>query len=143
MSGSNLERSAAIPIPKKYNSYGYSISQKSPPKYLFELKLGLSDGNYITVRKIDENRYTNLLNNDDNINYENIVSYSIHVSLIPDDIETIFTNTGTIQDNCMSFFSNQDNNVYIEFNKLNNGKATCTCRYIDYNNLGLSISPPF
>lgn len=143
MSGNNLQQSAAIPITRKYNRYAYSIPEKVPTKYLFELKLGLEDGNYITIRKVDENRYTNLLNNNDNINYESIISYAIHVSLIPDDVETIFSNTGTIQDNCMSFFSNQANNIYIEFNRLNNGKATCTCRYIDYNNIGLSISPPF
>jgi hypothetical protein len=122
--------------------YGYSIPTKSPTKYLFELRLGLNDGSYISIRKIDENRYTNLINNDDNINYENIVSYSIHISEIPDNVEKTFSNSGYLS-TYMSFFSNQDNNVYIEFNRLNNGKATCTCRYVDYNNLGLSISPPF
>lgn len=141
MSG-KLEKSVAIPIPRKQNKYCYSIPKQSPTKYLFELRLGLNDGSYISVRKIDENRYTSLINNDDNINYENIVSYSIHVSLIPDEIEHTRTNSGYIK-TFMSFFSNQDNNIYIEFNRLNNGKATCTCRYVDYNNLGLSISPPF
>lgn len=141
MSG-NLEKSEAIPIPRKHHRYCYSIPKQSPTKYLFELRLGLNDGSYVSVRKIEENRYTSLISNEDNINYENIVSYSIHVSLIPDEVENIHTNSGYIK-TFMSFFSNQDNNIYIEFNRLNNGKATCTCRYVDYNNLGLSISPPF
>lgn len=142
MSGTHTTRTAAIAIPIKQNRYGYSIPEQSPSKYLFELKLNLNDGTNISIRKIDENRYTSLLNNDDNINYENIVSYSIHISVIPDNIEKVFTNSGYLS-SYMTFFSNQDDNVYIEFNRLNNGKATCTCRYIDYNNLGLSMSPPF
>jgi len=133
--------SEAIPI-KKSSRYGYSISQKCPTKYLFELRLGLNDGSYLTFRKIDENRYTDLIKNDDDISYENIRSYFVHISVIPDKVEQTYSNSGYVK-NFMTFFSNQDNNVYIEFNRLNNGKATCTCRYVDYDNLGLSISPPF
>lgn len=134
-------KSVAIPIPQR-NKYCYSIPQKAPSKYLFELKLQLKDGNYKTIRKIDENRYTNLLENDDNIDYENIVSYYINISILPENIEQNFNNSGYLK-TYMTFFSNQENNIYIEFNRLNNGKATCTCRYVDYDNLGLSISPPF
>ena len=141
MSGTYNTSSEAIPI-QRNNRYGYSISKKSPTKYLFELRLGLDDGSFITFRKIDENRYTDLIKNDDDISYENIQSYSVHISVIPDNVEQTFSNSGYLK-NFMTFFSNQDNNVYIEFNRLNNGKATCTCRYVDYNNLGLSISPPF
>lgn len=142
MSGTKYISSEAIQIPTRQSRYGYSIPTKVPSKYLFELRLGLSDGSYKSIRKIDENRYTNLINNDDNINYNNIVSYSIYISEIPENIKKIYSNSGYLS-TYMSFFSNQDNNVYIEFNRLNNGKATCTCRYVDYNNLGLSISPPF
>lgn len=141
MSGIYQESSRAIQI-KKTNRYGYSISPKFPTKYLFELRLGLDDGSYVTFRKMDENRYTELIKNNDNISYKNIQTYSIYISVVPDNIEKTFSNSGYLK-NFMTFFSNQDNNIYIEFNRLNNGKATCTCRYVDYNNLGLSISPPF
>ena len=132
--------SAAIPIKKQHN-YGYSISQKHPTKYLFELHIGLNDGSYQSFSKIDENRYTDLININDNISYENIQSYSINISLIPESLDETFTNTGYLK-NFMNFFSNQDNNIYIEFNKLNNGNTSCSCRYIDYNKLSVSISPP-
>lgn len=137
----SLSQSQAIPI-KIQNNYSYSMSQKEPVKYLFELRVGLRTGDYLSFRKIENNRYTSLITPDDNIKYEDIISYSINISLIPDEENTIFFSSGIVK-NFMPFFSSQDNNVYIEFNKLANGKATCISRYIDYNNLNLSISPPF
>ena len=141
MSGSlTTSRSAAIPI--MGNRYGYSIPKSVPSRYLFELKLELENGDEREIRKIDENRYTDLLDIDDDIDYEKIKSYNIFISVLGDNVDNTFKTSGNLK-SYMSFFSNQDNNVYIEFNRLNNGKAKCTCRYVDYDNLGLSISPPF
>lgn len=139
MSG-KITTSVAIPI--RGNKYGYGVPRTSPSKYLFELKLKLNNGEIKTVRKIDDNRYTNLLDINDNINYENIKHYSVNVYIIKDDIDSTYNTSGYLTP-CESFFCNQDNNVYIEFNRLNNGRVECTCRYVDYNNIGLSISPPF
>ncbi|ADO67494.1 hypothetical protein crov460 [Cafeteria roenbergensis virus] len=123
-------------------NYNYSIPQKNSTKYIFNLQLGFIDGSFTTFRKIDKNKCTNLIFKDDNIYYKNIKSYSINISVIKNDISKPFNNSGYIK-NCMTFFSKQDNNIYIEFYKLNDNKTTCTCRYIDYDDLGMSVSPPF
>ena len=136
------ERTTSVAIPIRGNKYGYGVPRNSPSKYLFELRLKLNNGETKIVRKIDDNRYTNLLGINDNINYENIQHYSIYVSIITDNIDNTYNTSGYLK-TCETFFSNQDNNVYIEFNRLNNGKVQCTCRYVDYDNIGLSISPPF
>lgn len=121
--------------------YGYSIPTTNTNKYLFELSLNLKDDTHM-VRKIDENRFTTLFNNDSNIKYDNIIGYSVNITIIPDHLEQVFQCNGNLN-NKMPFYSQQANNIYIEFNKLANGNATCTCRYVDYNNLSLSCSPPF
>lgn len=142
MSSTNQVSSDPVKIPQRMNKYSYSVPRRNPNKYLFELEIVLDNGESKIIRKIDENRYTLLLDNNDNISYENIVSYNVNISIIPDKLNLYFSSSGELK-KYLSFFSNQDNNVYIEFNRLNNGKATCTCRYVDYENLGLSISPPF
>jgi len=121
--------------------YGYSIPKTNTNKYLFELSLTLKNNNQM-LRKIDENRFTTLFSNDSNIKYEDIIGYSVNITIIPDHLEQVFHCNGQINKN-MPFYSQQANNIYIEFNKLSNGNATCTCRYVDYNNLSLSCSPPF
>jgi hypothetical protein len=135
--------SQAIAIKNTRNSqkYGYSIPTQNSQKYLFELFLTLKNGNQ-TFRKIEENRYTTLIKLEDDIDYQDIENYNINISVIPDKLNQVYSCNGKVN-NSMGFFSNQDNNIYIEFNRLANGKATCTCRYVDYNDIKLSYSPPY
>jgi len=123
-------------------SYSYSISGGNPLRYLYNLEIEMIDGEILNVRKIDENRYINLIAGGDDIDYERIVSYKLYVRVILDNDKRKYMNSGRIE-RSMSFFSNQENNVYIEFKRLNDGKARCICRYIDYNNIECGVSPPY
>jgi len=134
--------SQSINIPtKSFHYYSYSVPKININKYLFELVINLKHSTQI-MRKIDENKFTTLLSTNNNIKYNDIIGYSINITIIPDHLDQVFHSTGKINQN-MPFYSNQANNIHIEFIKSQNGCATCRCKYIDYNNLSFSCSPPF
>ena len=130
------------PIPINYSKSTYSFSDPSIPKknYLFCLELTLKNGTLRKFNKLENNKYSYIVDIDDEVLYNDIVNFNINVTELP------FTN------NCYSMqgiinhessnFTQKDENFYVEFSQNNNGNAICTCYFIGVDFNTMFVSPP-
>ena len=130
------------PIPINYTPSCYSFSDPSRPRknYLFSLELSLSNGTLRKFNKIENNKYSYIVDIDDEVNYTDIEGFNIHVVELPFN-ENTYSMTGKLSHES-SNFTQKDENFYIEFSQNNNGSAICTCYFtgVDFNTM--FVSPP-
>lgn len=139
MSDYNL-RSSNIPINYKKNYYSFSDNPPMNKQYLFELTLYFKNNKKI-IRKIEDNKYTTLIDIDDEINYFDIVNYEINVIEICGENNKSFEMFGNI-DHYQSNFCQKDDNFYIEFSHNQNNFTHCKCYFIGIDFNTILISPP-
>lgn len=130
------------PIPINYTPSCYSFSDPSRPRknYLFSLELSLSNGTLRKFNKIENNKYSYIVDIDDEVNYTNIEGFNIHVVELPLN-ENTYSMTGRLSHES-SNFTQKDENFYIEFSQNNNGSAICTCYFIGVDFNTMFVSPP-
>ena len=130
------------PIPINYTPSCYSFSDPSRPRknYLFSLELSLSNGTLRKFNKIENNKYSYIVDIDDEVNYTDIEGFNIHVVELPLN-ENTYSMTGRLSHES-SNFTQKDENFYIEFSQNNNGSAICTCYFIGIDFNTMFVSPP-
>ena len=130
------------PIPINYTPSCYSFSDPSRPRknYLFSLELSLSNGTLRKFNKIENNKYSYIVDIDDEVNYTDIEGFNIHVVELPLN-ENTYSMTGRLSHES-SNFTQKDENFYIEFSQNNNGSAICTCYFIGVDFNTMFVSPP-
>ena len=117
------------PIPINYtkSSHGFSDPPNSCNKYFF-LELGMKDKT-IEISTIEDNKYSYIIDIEDDINYKDIINFNIFVSELPFNGNN-YSMYGII-DQELSTFTPKDENFYVEFSQNNNGTALCTCYFIE------------
>ena len=85
-----LENSKAIPIKYAKSIYSFNDPNSNNCSYLFNLRITLKDGTNRDFIKIEKKKYSDLIEIDDNINYCDIINYSIEISKIPFDEKKLF-----------------------------------------------------
>lgn len=130
------------PIPINYTPSCYSFSDPSRPRknYLFSLELSISNGTLRKFNKIENNKYSYIVDIDDEVNYTDIEGFNIHVVELPFN-ENTYSMTGKLSHES-SNFTQKDENFYIEFSQNNNGSAICTCYFIGVDFNTMFVSPP-
>ena len=130
------------PIPINYTKSCYSSSHPSAPKniYLFSLELKLNNGTIKKFNKLENNKYSYIIDVEDEINYKDIKSFNINVIEIPFTSQSYSMN-GMINHDSTNF-TQKDENFYIEFSQNNNGDAICTCYFIGVDFNTMFVSPP-
>lgn len=134
--------SESKPIPINYSKSCYSFSDPSAPKnkYLFSLELKVKDGSIKKFNKLENNKYSYIIDVEDDITYDNITNFSINVIEIPFNSQSYSMN-GLI-DHSSTNFTQKDDNFYIEFSQNNTGVAICTCYFIGVDFNTMFVSPP-
>ena len=132
-------RSKSKPIPIN-NKCVYAVPFSNFSKYLFELKLKTKQNKIKHFRKIENEKWAEIVSVFDRIKYEDILTFNISITQLPDGVDKVYTLKGELNDNFNTFTKNNDY-IYIEFTKNNQGYLVCTCHFIGYEELKLSISP--
>lgn len=126
----------------KPNKIKYSFNDNpNNQTFIFELLIKLNyDSQYTIInRKIEKTKYSDILLENNNINYSDIEYFELKVFDLDNNKEYIIADNF----NNKSFsYSKNDNNLYIEFshNSLGLARATCYIMGIDLNSY--IISPP-
>jgi len=140
MSTRNLV-SDSKPIPINYTKsyHGFSDPHNSS-KYLFCLELGMKDKSIKNFNKVEDSKYSHIIELDDELNYKDIVNFNVNVSELPFN-GTNYSMYGII-DHESTNFTQKDENFYIEFSQNNTGNALCTCYFIGVDFSTIFVSPP-
>ena len=141
MSSRNLV-SDTKPIPINYTKsyHGFSDPPNSCNKYLFCLELEMKDGSVKNFNKIEDNKYSYIIDIEDEINYRDIENFNIFVSELPFNGNN-YSMLGKI-DQTLTTFTQKDENFYVEFSQDTFGKAFCTCYFIGVDFNTMFVSPP-
>lgn len=136
-----------IPIPitnkikysKSWNSFSDPYNQIQ--NYLFELNIIMNNDEKKKFIKLETNKHCNLIFIKDQIKYNNIKKFKIYVKKIPDDYSLNYEMKGNINQD-MSFYTQQNENLFIEFSQNSNGFAICNCTFIGLDFTKICVSPP-
>lgn len=140
MSSRNLSDTKPIPIKYTKSYHGFNDPSKPEKKYLFCLELGLNSKSIKNFTKIEDNKYSYMIDIEDNINYGEMINFNVFVSELPFNGQS-FSMNGVIN-HSLSNFTQKDENFYIEFSQNNTGNTICTCYFtgVDFNTM--FVSPP-
>ena len=133
--------SKPIPISSVKSLYGFSAPFKNPNKYYFELHVIFKDNTSKVFRKINDNKYADLIDLKDNIIFSELKSYDLKVTQIPDNIEKVYTLLGQICDDKSCHIQNTKD-LYIEFSKNDLGLTFCLCHFLGSDVTSYGITPP-
>lgn len=141
MSTQNLV-SASKPIPINYTKsyHGFSDPPNSNNKFLFCLELEMKDQSIKNFNKLENKKYCYIIEVDDEINYENILSFNLYVTELPFNGNNYSMNG--IIDHSSSNFTQKDENFYVEFSRNDTDKTVCTCYFIGVDFNTMFVSPP-
>jgi len=110
-------------------------------KYFFELTINPNFINEKTFRKFESNKYTELIQLDDDIIYHDIKEFKLVVSKMPFDTSFNYELKGKLCHDCSSY--NQcKNDIYIEFSQNSSGITFCSSSFIGIDFTKFCISPP-
>ena len=135
-----LSDTKPIPITYTKSYHGFSEPPNSNNRYLFCLELGMSDKSIKNFNKIENKKYSYIVEIDDNIKFQQIESFNIYVSEIP-FVGNNYSMFGKI-DHDYSTFTQKDENFYIEFSTNNNKDTICTCYFTGVDFDTMFVSPP-
>ena len=130
------------PIPINYTKACYSFSDSIGPKkkYLFSLELTLKNKNIKKFNKLENNKYSYIIDVEDDILFNSIDNFRVNVIEIPFNSQSY--NMYGIISHDSSNFTQKDDSFYIEFSQNNNGNAICTCYFIGVDFNTMFVSPP-
>lgn len=130
------------PIPINYTKACYSFSDSIGPKkkYLFSLELTLKNKNIKKFNKLENNKYSYIIDVEDDILFNSIDNFRVNVIEIPFNSQSY--NMYGIISHDLSNFTQKDDSFYIEFSQNNNGNAICTCYFIGVDFNTMFVSPP-
>lgn len=137
------ERSSPINIPTKHSKskFSFNLPPSDCQSYFFNLEINFFNGEKKTFKKIVDRKYAQLIDVEDKIKYSEIKNFSATVIKIPShDSKQIFLN-GDINHNVSNFTQNGED-IYIEFSKNSLSLTLCTCYYIGVDFSQMFISPP-
>jgi hypothetical protein len=126
-----------ITSPKKDS--GYNLSNDSFDKlYCFNLIITTKDNNKKSEFSCyNTKEYANLIKTTHKIEFDNLDKYEISVNYDND----IFNLSGEINNN-MSYYTEKNDNLFIEFSQDAFGHTDCTCYFLKKNIDFLCITPP-
>lgn len=138
MSDYTLKYSEPIPIQYSEDDLDYSDPSFTNTTYIFDLSINVKNKKY-KFKKIESNKYSNMIESENNISYYDIFSFELVITEL--NSQTRYVMYGNLEHN-NNFFSQKDNDIYIEFYQDPLGKTVCTCYFIGINNNTIFISPP-
>lgn len=118
------------------NKYSFN---DTPNNQTFIFELSLKSDKNINIRKIEKTKYSDILLENNNINYSDIEYFELKVLDLTNDKEYYMSDT--LNKNSYSYSKN-DNNLYIEFSHNSLGLARATCYIIGIDLNSYIISPP-
>lgn len=104
--------------------------------YLFNLKIITTDGEKI-FKYNETTQHSNLIKSSDKILYSDLKKYEVTINYN----DNLYHLTDSIYQNS-SFYTGQNNNMFIDFSQDDLGYTICTCYYITKDINTLCISPP-
>ena len=126
---------------KDYTSVKYSYAGPSDSLcYLFEIKIKLSNNNTKSFSKIEKCKECELINSENQILFDDLISFHVAVTKIPDPLNNIYTLEDII-DHKNNYFIKKDDNLYCEFIKNDIDYSICTVHITDNTETNFSISP--
>ena len=133
-----------IPIPKKkYTSSRFSFNQ--PPsgneKFFFTLKITLSNGEKKTFRKLENKKYTTLIDESHKIKFNDLDKIKVMIDKVPSNDNKEREIECNIDHNS-NIFTKKLNDIYIEVTKNSLDFIICKCYYIGVDFDNVFISPP-
>ena len=137
----NLETSKAIPIKYSKSVYSFNDPSSNNSSYLFILNIVLKDSKTKQFMKIEKTKFSDLIELQDNIIYENIIHYNVEIQKIPLDDTKIFKIDEDFNNQTNSY-NKRTEDIYVEFTKNASGKALCRCYFIGVDFNSYFISPP-
>tara|TARA_B110000908_G_C10264101_1_gene461983 strand:+ start:3292 stop:3714 length:423 start_codon:yes stop_codon:yes gene_type:complete len=137
----NLENSKPIPIKYSKSIYSFNDPSSNNSSYLFNLKITLKDSSVKEFLKIEKNKFSDLIEIDDHINYNDIIYYKIEISKIPLDDTNIFKINENFNNQSNSY-NKRSEDIYIEFTKNATKLTMCRCYFIGVDFNSFFISPP-
>ena len=135
--------SIPIPIPIKYSKSWHSFSDPNNQiqKYLFELEITMNSDERKIFKNLESDKHSNLIITKDKIKLSEIKSFKIIVSKLPYNYSFNYHLEGLINHDNTSY-TQQDENLFIEFSKNSNGFTLCNASFIGVDFEKLCITPP-
>ena len=136
-------RSSPINIPKKYtkSKYSFNVPPSDSSTFFFELEIEFNDNKKKMFRKIEDKKYSNLILLEDNIEYSKLKKFNISITKIPSHDTKKYYMEDTFNKKS-NYYSNKNNDIYIEFSKNSVGLTLCNCYYAGIDFTETFVSPP-
>lgn len=135
--------SSTKPVPMKYtpSKYSFNTPDDDYTEYIYNLFLIMKDGTEQNFVKIVDKNFADLILISDDINYNNIKSYSLEISKL------LFGNVYFFKldekfNNTINNYSKRTEKIYIEFTQNSNNRTICKCYFIGADFNSILISPP-
>jgi hypothetical protein len=116
----------SITYTKSWHSFSDPNSQIQ--KLLFELKITTNNSTKI-FRNLESDNHSSLIILKDQIKFSDIQKFTICVSKLPFEIKSIYELEGIINHN-QSFYTEKNENLYVEFSQNSNGFTICNCSFL-------------
>lgn len=132
-----------IGIPIRYSKSWHSFSnpQGGLQKYLFELIINYDSNNKKIFRKIESDKHCDLIEQEDNIKYNEIKNFKLSISKLPADNTFNYETEGLINQE-QSYYNKSENEIYIEFSQNSSGTTFCRSSFIGIDFTKICVSPP-
>lgn len=141
MSDLNDFKSKPIPINYTKSIYGFSSPFNFNNKYLFDLTIKFKDKKEISFKRLEDKKKSAIINIDDNVEFKNLDTFDLSVTLIPDGIEDSHIMTGKIPHDVTSHIQN-DEKLFLEFSQNETGKTICYCYFLGNDIIHYGVTPP-
>jgi len=135
-------RSVTKPIPINYKPSKFSFNNPSNNiDYLYNLNIILKNNISKKFIKIEKKKYSNIIDIDDNILYDDIKYFKLNIMKLPSKDNQSFILEDNFNNNTSSF-SKRSDDIYIEFTQNNSNITLCNCYFIGVDFNSIFISPP-
>ena len=141
MSQEILIRSKPIPI-QNSTRYTYSLPVSDFNRYLYELKIQFNNDKIKFIRKIEDQKRSQLIFKQDKIKFDEIKNFSLKVHILPDDNISDLELDGILDINTNNFTRSTDK-LYLELLRIDSDYTECNCSVILTDTFKYSISPSF
>jgi hypothetical protein len=133
--------SVPIPIPIKYSKSWHSFSNPNnqTQNYLFELIIDLNNKDKKIFIGLESDKHCRLINTKDQIKFDEIKTFRIIVKKIPEEMN--YQMEGKITPE-QSFYTQYNENLFIEFSQNSNGYTICNCSFVGSDFFKICASPP-
>jgi len=133
--------SVPIPIPIKYSKSCHSFSNPNnqTQNYLFELIIDLNNKDKKIFIGLESDKHCKLINTKDQIKFDEIKTFRIIVKRIPEEMN--YQMEGKITSD-QSFYTQNNENLFIEFSQNSSGYTICNCSFVGYDFFKICASPP-